>query len=381
MKKIGKFMVMGAVALSLCACDDKSDDALEDNGSVSIELNSETVKNWTAYAEQVAKLLEKDAADLLHAWQTSYEGNQAFATTFKEHTSPYTSALSCIEEILDGCADIANEVGEAKIGDPYNLYIDGKTEEALYAVESWYSWHSREDYANNILSIRNSYLGSFDNSAAEHSMSALVKSINPALDNDVKAAIATAQTDIIYIPAPFRNNINCGQVLTAMESCAQLEQILSQTLKSFFLNLDSSYDGELNAIVNNYVDNIILPTYTNLAAKTADLATAVKSLNANPTDEGFAAAAEAWLEARTPWEQSEAFLFGPVDELGLDPNMDSWPLDQVAISNHIGNADFSDLETADSDGLITEAAQSIRGFHTLEFLIFDSGKARKISSK
>ena len=34
-----------------------------------------------------------------------------------------------------------------------------------------------------------------------------------------------------------------------------------------------------------------------------------------------------------PWEQSEAFLFGPVDILGLDPNMDSWPLDQVAIVN------------------------------------------------
>lgn len=378
MKKFGKFLMIGAMAVSLCACDDKNEE--EGGDSIDIQLNEETVKNWTAYAEQVAKLLEKDAADLLHAWQTSYEGNQAFATTFKQHTSPYTSALNCIEEIIDGCADIANEVGEAKIGDPYTLYLNGNTEEALYAVESWYSWHSREDYANNILSIRNSYYGSRDNSIAEHSMSALVKSINPQLDTDVKSAIATAQTDIMGIPAPFRNNINCGEVLTAMESCSDLEQILSQTLKNFFLGLGSEYDSELNAIVNNYVDVVILPTYTDLAAKTKVLATTVKALNSKPSDEAFAAAAQAWLEARTPWEQSEAFLFGPVDELGLDPNMDSWPLDQTAISNHIGNADFSDLENVDEDGLVTEASQSIRGFHTLEFLIFEAGQPRKVST-
>ncbi|MCM1309706.1 MAG: peptidase M75 [Bacteroides sp.] len=379
MKNFGKFLMMGAVALSLCACDDKSNEE-EKDGGISIELNKETIANWTTYAEQVAKLLEKDASDLLNAWEKSYEGNQAFATTFKEHTSPYSSALSCIEEIIDGCADIANEVGEAKIGDPYNLYLDGQTEEALYAVESWYSWHSREDYANNILSIRNSYFGSRDNSTAEHSMSALVKNLNPQLDTELRAAIATAQTDIMDIPAPFRNNINCGEVVTAMESCAALEQLLSQTLKGFFLGLGDEYDAELDAIVDNYVEVVILPTYRDLAAKTKDLATAVKALNANPTDETFAAAAQAWFNARTPWEQSEAFLFGPVDELGLDPNMDSWPLDQTAISNHIGNADFSDLETTDEDGLVTEASQSIRGFHTLEFLIFDSGYPRKVSN-
>ncbi len=378
MKKKDKILIIGAVVMSLSACDDKSKE--EEKENVDIQLNAETLNNWTAYADQVAGLLEKDASDLLHAWETSYEGNQAFAKTFKEHTNPYTSALGCIEEIIDGCANIANEVGEAKIGDPYNLYLDGRTEEALYAVESWYSWHSREDYANNIMSIRNSYIGSLDNSTAEYSMSALVKSLNPQLDNDVRAAIATAQTDIMEIPAPFRNNINCGEVVTAMESCAALEQMLSKTLKEFFEGLDETYDAELSAIVENYVDAVILPTYRSLAEKTTSLAAKVKELKSNPSDNTFAAAAQAWLAARTPWEQSEAFLFGPVDELGLDPNMDSWPLDQRAISNHIGNADFSDLMETDEDGLVTEASQSIRGFHTLEFLIFNEGKPRTVSN-
>lgn len=379
MNKHFKYLIMGAAAIGAWSCDNKNNDVENPDSNISIELNSQTVKSWTTYAEHVARLLEKDASDLLQAWESAYEGNQAFSTTFKEHTSPYTSALSCIEEIIDGCADIANEVGEAKIGDPHNLYLNGSTEEALYAVESWYSWHSREDYANNILSIRNSYYGSRDNTISEHSMSALVKSIDPQLDADVKTAIVTAQTDILDIPSPFRNNINCSQVITAMESCAELEQLLSRSLKSFFLGLDESHDAEMNAIVTTYVDDVILPTYRDLAARTKELATAVKAMNATPTDETFEAAAEAWLAARMPWEQSEAFLFGPVDELGLDPNMDSWPLDQTAISNHIGNADFSDLEITDDEGHVTEAAQSIRGFHTLEFLIFESGKARKIN--
>lgn len=50
-------------------------------------------------------------------------------------------AFKCVEQILDGCIDIANEVGESKIGEPLNLFNSGQQEKALYAVESWYSYH------------------------------------------------------------------------------------------------------------------------------------------------------------------------------------------------------------------------------------------------
>ena len=49
----------------------------------------------------------------------------------------------------------------------------------------------------------------------------------------------------------------------------------------------------------------------------------------------FKAAALLWITAREPWETSEAFLFGPVADKGLDPNMDSWPLD-VDAQEHPG---------------------------------------------
>ena len=117
--------------------------------------------------------------------------------------------MNCLEQIVDGCADIANEVGTAKIGDPYNLYMAGRTEEALYAVESWYSWHSRDDYTNNIRSIRNSYYGSLDGTVNTHSMSALIAEADPDLDARLKAAIQKAADDIQAIPQPFRDGVMC----------------------------------------------------------------------------------------------------------------------------------------------------------------------------
>ena len=76
-------------------------------------------------------------------------------------------------------------------------------EEALYAVESWYSWHSRDDYSNNILSVRNSYFGSLTTEIADASMSALVESLDPGLDARMKAAVDAAYNAILAIPSRF----------------------------------------------------------------------------------------------------------------------------------------------------------------------------------
>ena len=75
-------------------------------------------------------------------------------------------------------------------------------------------------------------------------------------------------------------------------------------------------------------------------------------------------------------------MFGPVDELGLDPNMDSWPLDQNAIVQIMKSADWSSLVWGDDDSdEAIEASQNVRGFHTLEFLLFKDGEARTVPTK
>lgn len=181
---------------------------------------------WCNYMKAVANLLKKDATELYEAWATSYNNGDAYVTIFKNHAnSTYSTALACIEEIVDGCITIAEEVGVAKIGEPYNLYSKNPTE-ALYAVESWYSWHSKDDYTNNIYSIRNAYYGSLTTSISTNSIAALVTKQNAALDKEVKAAITAAEKAIQSIPTPFRNHINSSESEAAMDACADLVDVL-----------------------------------------------------------------------------------------------------------------------------------------------------------
>lgn len=283
----------------------------------------------------------------------------------------------CVKQILDGCIDIATEVGESKIGDPLDKFNSGQTEEALYSVESWYSWHSRDDYKNNIVSIRNAYYGSRDGSVATNSLSALLAGNNAEMDKAVKNAINEAWQAIDNIPQPFRNNINSNEAKVAQQKCAELVTVLGNLSGYIERTGAINQDKNLEPVISDYVDNVVLPTYLDLKTQNANLFNAVKAFRESPSDAAFEAVSEAWMIAREPWETSEAFLFGPVDNEGLDPNMDSWPLDQDAIVNILNSGNFDDLDWTDGDSEdAVTAKQEVRGFHTLEFLVFRNGQAR-----
>lgn len=376
---------LGLLSTAISCSDNDDPEPSPEVSNFDIDYTAENAESWGNYMYNVANLLRTDATNLYNAWNTkfesdSYSGGESYATIFKNHNSVYTSAVSCIDELVDGCITIADEVGNAKIGEPYNHYVSGNTTEALYAVESWYSWHSRDDYTNNIWSIRNAYYGSLDGSINANSLSALVAKTNADLDSQVKDAIANAASAIQAIPQPFRNNINSNEARNAMDVCGDLTSIL-ENLKSYVNSTytSNSYDETLDAIVDNYVDAVVLPTYQSLMEKNNALFAAVTAFRSNPSNTNFDLACEAWLVAREPWEKSEAFLFGPVDVLGLDPNMDSWPLDQDNIVQILKSGNFDGLEwgSGDNDEAI-EAAQNVRGFHTLEFLLFKDGNPRTI---
>jgi hypothetical protein len=247
-------------------------------------------------------------------------------------------------------------------------------------VESWYSYHSRQDYRNNTSPFRNAFYGSRDQSVADHSLAKYVNDHNVTLFNKVNAAINKAANAIWAIPDPFRNHINAPEVQDAMDACSELTDVLDEDLKSYIQSQND--ESEFRQIAESYVSNVVLPTYKELAEKTVTLNNAIRDFAANPSNAGFEKACQAWLDARAPWETSEAFLFGPVADLGLDPNMDSWPLDQDAIVNILKNGNFSSLNWSgeyDEDDEAIEAAQNVRGFHTLEFLLFKNGAPRKVA--
>lgn len=207
-----------------------TDQAASDNAADYVYDESNATA-WAQYMRNTAQLLVDDVTLLCDAWETSY------ANEFKKHNrGDFTSGLSCIEQLIDGCIEIAGEVGGAKIGEPYDLYMSGKTQEALYAVESWYSWHSRDDYTNNIYSIRNAYYGSRDGSINNNSLSKLVAKYDADLDSRVKAAIKAAADAIQAIPQPFRNNINTAEAASAQLACQDLSDVLEDELKPFLQN-------------------------------------------------------------------------------------------------------------------------------------------------
>lgn len=153
----------------------------------------------------------------------------------------------------------------------------------------------------------------------------------------------------------------------------------------------------------------VLDTYANIAfAKYEDslttaqaLQAAVDALIANPSDETLAAARQAWLDARVPYQQTEVFRFGNAIVDDWEGLVNAWPLDEGLIDyvdasyggatdenefaalNVIANASFTvaglDVDASqitpaliadtlnEADGVETNVA---RGYHAIEFLLW-----------
>lgn len=101
--------------------------------------------------------------------------------------------------------------------------------------------------------------------------------------------------------------------------------------------------------------------------------------NLNGTDAMVSEACANWKEARQDWEWSEAFLFGPATDFGLDPHTDTWPFDRVQFDKYMKK--YNPATDEDDAALIDDAianGQNLTGFHAVEYLIFREGEARKI---
>jgi putative iron-regulated protein len=126
---------------------------------------------------------------------------------------------------------------------------------------------------------------------------------------------------------------------------------------------------DASGVLGALATDTIFATYTEMAARTTDLLDAVNVLaGGNLSRASLEAAQSAWIAARVPWEASEGFLWGPIDTQGLDPGLDSWPVDKVQLDNVIAsNLDLSDQAVIDT------LDTTVKGFHTIEYLLFNDG--------
>lgn len=110
--------------------------------------------------------------------------------------SLYKTYQAAAEDLIQGCIDIADEVGNTKIGRPANA----SSEEDKNYIESPYSLNSINDFVGNIISIRNAYQGSMTGDA---SISDYIQKVDADLDARVKEQIQKSIDAIEVIPEPF----------------------------------------------------------------------------------------------------------------------------------------------------------------------------------
>ncbi|MBQ9636907.1 MAG: imelysin [Prevotella sp.] len=154
-----------------------------------------------ATAKNASRVAVVEAAGLDYTTENglSYGDNLTGAGVNAKSTFPTLKAA--IAQVLSddegSCVGIANEVGTAKIANPFSAGD-------ISYVESPYSYNSITDFQDNIRSIRNVWFGSTSGSAASTSFHGFFASVSQAATNTaVENAFNNAITRIGQIPAPF----------------------------------------------------------------------------------------------------------------------------------------------------------------------------------
>lgn len=123
-------------------------------------------------------------------------------------------------------------------------------------------------------------------------------------------------------------------------------------------------------VIKDFVNNVALSQYSNLTNAAVSLNGTITTLNSSPTTANLVAAQASWKNMRTVWEQCEGYLFGPVEDNDYDPNTDTWPTDYTQLDSLLASSNA--LQVAD----VANLAQSLRGYHPLEYVIFGHGDGR-----
>ena len=146
-------------------------------------------------------------------------------------------------------------------------------------------------------------------------------------------------------------------------------------------NTEETNKATKEAIVKQYLNHTVYPTYANLADKSDLLVTNLETLKGSMTQVNVNAACATFLEARHWWEMSEAFLYGAASDFGIDPHIDSWPLDEDAFNNLMASPNMIAQLANDEDGSMAgeQLGNALLGFHGIEYILFREGQPRNVA--
>jgi len=139
-------------------------------------------------------------------------------------------------------------------------------------------------------------------------------------------------------------------------------------------------EDEVMPIAQNYA-TLVAANYADTQASAMALRDALDELVATPSEATLAAARTAWLAAREPYAQTEAFRFydGPIE--AHEGQLNAWPLDEAYIDYVEGMPEAGIINDPDSYPTIDAAliaslneqggeTNIAAGYHAIEFLLW-----------
>lgn len=130
-------------------------------------------------------------------------------------------------------------------------------------------------------------------------------------------------------------------------------------------NIPSS-DFDRVTMLQRAAESLIIPNFEELQASVNTLSSAATDFSANPNEVELDNLRDAWTESVIDHQHCSAFGFGPADLLlgEYATVLGAYPIDEEQVEANIINPDFILANTFDKD---------VRGFYTVEYLIFGSG--------
>lgn len=128
-------------------------------------------------------------------------------------------------------------------------------------------------------------------------------------------------------------------------------------------------DGERRVALKRTTEQVILPTYQELSATTDELASLLRELADSPDAAELADVRQAYLATRAPLEESQAFAFGPAEELRSAAALDQQPIDPAKIDAELEG------DTELTVQYLLRIGANKRGLHGIEYLLFPESDA------
>lgn len=177
--------------------------------------------------------------DILDDAELSYDKNYGwYMKNAGQAGSTYVNYADAVQEIIVGAQDIADEVGNQKIGNPVG---SGLAADPDY-IESPYALNSITDFIDNLRSVRNAYAGftavTGENETyikpSTHTLSAFVAKKDAELNTRLLAAIDNAITAISKMREPFASTSQDASMheinFAAVEACNNVVDVLDEVI-------------------------------------------------------------------------------------------------------------------------------------------------------